>query len=127
MSDEGFMAEARANTMQQQREEVHAALQYTARFHWLVKEWEDCDELKPEPKEKWTFVDQKKEETKHRAEWCSEANKHRCMSCGSGSKCTKMPGKSTGPILCQNVLETGESVTLEVMIWSEEWIDKGRS
>ena len=29
--------------------------------------------------------------------------------------------------MCQNVLETGESVTLGVMIWSEEWIDKGRS
>ena len=33
----------------------------------------------PKPKEKWTFVDQKREETKHRTEWCAEANKYRCM------------------------------------------------
>ena len=45
-----------------EREEVYAALQYTASFHCLVKEWKDCEELKPKPKEKWIFVDQKKEE-----------------------------------------------------------------
>ena len=31
--DEGFVAEARAETMQQKREEVYAALQYAASFH----------------------------------------------------------------------------------------------
>ena len=60
MLDKGFMAEARAKTMQQEREEVYAALQYAASFHCLVEEWKDCAELKPKPKEKWTFVDQKK-------------------------------------------------------------------
>ena len=30
--DEGFMAEARAETMQQEREDLHAALQYAASF-----------------------------------------------------------------------------------------------
>ena len=39
--DEGFMAEARAETMQQEREEVYAALQYAASFHCLVEEWKD--------------------------------------------------------------------------------------
>ena len=34
--DEGYMAEARAETMQQKREEVYAALQYAASFHCLV-------------------------------------------------------------------------------------------
>ena len=31
--DEGLMAEIRAKTVQQEREEVHAALQYAASFH----------------------------------------------------------------------------------------------
>ena len=25
-----------------------------------VEEWKDCEELKPKPKDKWTFVDKKK-------------------------------------------------------------------
>ena len=37
--DELFMAEARAETMQQEREEVSAALQYAASFHCSVEEW----------------------------------------------------------------------------------------
>ena len=53
--------------------------------------------IKLKPKEKWTFVDQKREETKHRTEWCAEASKYRCMRCGRGSKCMKMPGKCTVP------------------------------
>ena len=35
------MAEARPETMQQEREELHAALQYAARFPCLVEEWTD--------------------------------------------------------------------------------------
>ena len=97
MLDEGFVAEARAKTMEQEREEVCAALQYAASFHCLVEEWKDGDELKPKPKEKWTFVDQKREETNHRTEWCAEANKYRCLRCGRGIKCMKMPGKCTEP------------------------------
>ena len=38
MLDEGFMAEARAKTMQQEREEVYVALQHAASFHCLVEE-----------------------------------------------------------------------------------------
>ena len=38
MLDAGFMAEARAETMKQEREEVFAALQYAASFHCLVEE-----------------------------------------------------------------------------------------
>ena len=95
--DKGFMAESRAESMQQEREEVYAALQYVASFHCKVEEWKDCEELKPEPKEKWTFVDQQMEETKHRTEWCAEADRYRCVGCGRGSKCMKMPGQCTGP------------------------------
>ena len=57
MLDEGFMAEARGETKQQEREEVYAALQYAASFHCLAEQWKDCEELKPKPKEKWIFVD----------------------------------------------------------------------
>ena len=38
MLDEGFMAETRAKTVQQEREEMYAALQCAASFHCLV-EW----------------------------------------------------------------------------------------
>ena len=36
--DEGFMEEAGAKTMQQEREEVHEALQYAVSFHCLEEE-----------------------------------------------------------------------------------------
>ena len=51
MLDEGFMAEARAETMQQEKEEVYAALQCAASFHCLVEQWKDFEEFKPKPKE----------------------------------------------------------------------------
>ena len=49
MLDEGLVAEAKAETMQQEREEVYAA-QYAASFHCLVEQWKDCEELRPKPK-----------------------------------------------------------------------------
>ena len=39
MLDEGLVAEVRAVTMKQEREEVYAALQYAASFHCFVEEW----------------------------------------------------------------------------------------
>ena len=83
--DEGFMAGARAETMQQEREDVYAAKQYAASFQCLVEEWKDCEELKPKTKAKWTCVDQN-EETKHRTEWCAEADRYRCMRSARRSK-----------------------------------------
>ena len=59
MLDEGFMAEVRAVIVKQEREEVCAALQHAASFHCLVEEWKDC--VRPKPKEKWSFVDEKGE------------------------------------------------------------------
>ena len=41
--DEGFMAQTRARTVQEEREEVCAASQYAASFHCLVEECEDCE------------------------------------------------------------------------------------
>ena len=60
MLDEGYMAEARAETMQQEREEVYAAMQHAASFHCLVEQWKDCEELRPKPKEKWVFVESRR-------------------------------------------------------------------
>ena len=57
----------------------------------LMKEWKDCEELEPKPKEKWRFVDKKSEGMKHRTEWFAEAGKYRCLRCGRGSKYMKMP------------------------------------
>ena len=34
MLDEGLMAEARVETLKQERKEVYVALQYVASFHW---------------------------------------------------------------------------------------------
>ena len=93
------------------REEVYAALQYAASFHCFVEEWKDCEKLRPKPKEKWSFVDKKSEGTKHRTEWCAEADKYRCMRCGRGSKFMKMPGKWTEPKLL-SMDKQGE-----VLIW----------
>ena len=79
MLDGGGVAQIRASTVQQKREEVYAALQYTASFHSLVEEWKDCEELKPTSKEKWTFVNTKEEEKRHLMEWRAVASKYRCM------------------------------------------------
>ena len=92
----GLMVEASGNYAAG-RVGVYAASQYAASFHCLVERWKDCEELKPKPKEKLIFVDQKREDTKHRTEWCAEADRYRCMRCGRGSKYRKMPGKCTRP------------------------------
>ena len=93
MLDEGLMAEARGKTLQQEREEIYAALWYAASFHCLVVEWKDSEELKPKPKEKWTFVDQIREGDEASNGVGAEANLYRCMRCGRGSKYMKCPGK----------------------------------
>ena len=42
--DGGFMAEARAETLYQERAEVYAALQYAGSFHCSVERWKDREE-----------------------------------------------------------------------------------
>ena len=91
-----------------------------ANFHCLIEQRKDCEELKPKPKEKWIFVDKKSEETEHRTEWCAEADRYRCMRCGRGSKCMKVPGKCAGP----NFLEDD---IWDVMTWSEGWTCREKS
>ena len=80
------------------------ALQHAGGFHYLVEEWTDCEELRPKPKEKWVFMEKKSENTRHRTEWSVEADKYRCMSCGRGNKCIKMPGTCTRPKLLSTIL-----------------------
>ena len=54
------------------------------------EEWKDCEELKPQPRAKMTYMDKKREETKHRTEWCANASKYRCLRCGKGRKYMKL-------------------------------------
>ena len=60
MMDGGLMAQVRTSAVQQAREEVYTALQYAANFHCLVEEWQDCEELKTQAKNK---VDLRGQET----------------------------------------------------------------
>ena len=87
---EGEMAQIRASTVQQKSEDMYAALQDAATFHCQVAKWHVCDDRKPKPKEKRTFVDKNTEATKHRTEWCAAASKYRCLRCGWSSKKMKL-------------------------------------
>ena len=44
-----------------------SSLAVRSQLSLFVEEWKDCEELKPQPKEKWIFVDKKSEVTKHRS------------------------------------------------------------
>ena len=75
----------------------------------------------PKQKEKWMFVDKRRERVKHRTEGCAEANRYRCTKCGKRSKYMKMPGRYDGPKFLSKRLGHGEVAIWEVMTWSEEW------
>ena len=62
-----------------------------------MKECKDWEELKPKSKDKWSFVNKKRETKKHQTEWCVTANRYRCMRCGRSGKNMKMHGKDAGP------------------------------
>ena len=114
MLDEGFVAEAGAETMKKEREGSFAVCGQ------LPLPGRTMERL-PKPKEKWVFVENKSENMKHRTEWCAEADRYRCMRCGRGCKYMKMPGKCTGPIILTKSLAKWEDDIWEAMIWSEEW------
>ena len=112
------MAEVRAKTVQQEREEVYAALQCAASFQCLVEEGKDCGELKPKLKERWRFVDKKREEMRHQTEWCAQANKYRCLRCGRSTKYMKMLGKCTEPkYLSKELGKMDEEIRGEPRFW----------
>ena len=60
MLDGREVVQTRANTVQQRREEVHAALQCAIRFHCLAEDWHDCEKLQPMPKESGLLWETKK-------------------------------------------------------------------
>ena len=66
--DVGDMAQVRATTIQQEREDVQE--RRCMSLCSMVEEWKDCEELEPKPEEKWRFFDRKSEGMKHRTEWC---------------------------------------------------------
>ena len=74
--DKEFTAEARAETLQQEREDVYAAFQHAASFHCMIEEWKDCEELRPKPKGKFVFMEKMSEEY--------EASYRVVCGCGSG-------------------------------------------
>ena len=92
--------------MKQGREAVYVALRHAASFHCSVEQLKDCAELKPKPKEKWSFVDKRSEGMKHRTDWCAEASWYRCMRCGRGSKYMKMPDRCNGQQFLSKSLKT---------------------
>ena len=53
MLDGGEMPQIRASTVQQKKRGGFRAVRS---FHCLVEEWYDCEELKPKPKDKWTYL-----------------------------------------------------------------------
>ena len=83
-------------------------------FHCLVEEWKDCEELKPQPKEKFIFVDKKLEVTKHQTEWSAKARKYRCVRCGSMKIKVKMYRTK---ILGEEFGKMGVSGIWEDMTW----------
>ena len=44
-------------------------------------------------KKKWIYVDENREDVKHRTEWCAAASKYRCMKCGRCSKANVLGSK----------------------------------
>ena len=77
MQDGGDMAQVRVCTIQQEREEVYAALQHAAGFRCLIED---------QSQKKSCFSQQKREATKHRTEWCAASNTYRYVRCGRSSK-----------------------------------------
>ena len=78
MRDEGFMAEATPKTVQQEKERRSVrtlAVRCQLRVGKIVK---SSSRSEKENGFSWT---RKGEKTKHRTEWCADANKYRCMRC----------------------------------------------
>ena len=118
MMDDGFVAEARAKTMQQEREEVYAALQCAASFHCLVEEWKDCAEIKPQPKEKWTFCGQEKGGNKASTGMvccCQQVPMHEMWKRQQVHEYARKIYRDGGS--CQRIWEHGEGDTWEGAIW----------
>ena len=91
------MAQVRAITIQHERDEVCAALQYADSFHCLVEDVKDCEELRSKRKEKLVFGNRRGQAKKHRTEWCVAAKRMPAHECGRSSNNMKIQGTCDGP------------------------------
>ena len=103
----GLVAEVRAVALTQERERkcMQPCNMQPASIAWWRNGKIVKNSLRPKPKEKWFFVDKRRESMKHRTEWCAEANRYPCMRCGKGSRYMKMPGRCDGPKFLSKRLE----------------------
>ena len=80
MLDQGFMAQTRSKHGSAGKRGrlcgVATRSQLSLLWWWNGK---TCEELKPKPRENWTFVNKKGEAKKHQTEWCDTANKYQRM------------------------------------------------
>ena len=97
MLDGGEMAQKRASSVQQRREEVWAALHCSVSFPCLVVECSDCEALKLQPKEKWIAVDNKERLRNIAPSGVQPRADTVARDAGRNSKKVKMPGKCEGP------------------------------
>ena len=74
MLDEGSWRKREQRQCSRSEKRCTQPLQYAASFHCLLEEWKDCAEVKPKAKRKVDFRGPEIEETKHRTEWCAEAD-----------------------------------------------------
>ena len=94
--DEGFMAQTRAKTVKQEREEVHS-LAVCGQFSLSGRGLERLCRAQVAAERKVGFCGQEGKEARHQTEWCANDSKYRCMRCGKGSKWMKIQGECSGP------------------------------
>ena len=74
--DGGGMVKVKAITIQQEREEVYAALQHAATFHCLVEGWKDYEELRQDPKRKVVSLNRNEQRNNARSGVRQHSSKH---------------------------------------------------
>ena len=118
--DEGFMAEVRAKTVQQEREKKKCMQPCSVRQAFTAW-WRNGKIVKSssrsQKKNGYSWI-REGDETKHRTEWCADAIKYRCMTSKRGSKYLKLQGQCTGPkYLSKKCLENGQRDIWEATTW----------
>ena len=93
MLDEGFMAQTGAKKRFSGNEKRCTQPAFIA---WW-RSGKTVEKSSHSQKKSGPSVDERREETRHRTEWCTAVSKYRCMRCGRGSEYMKMQGKCTGP------------------------------
>ena len=98
MMDEGFMAEARADTMRKERRSVRSPAVRSQLSLFGGRHGKTVKNSSRSPRTKgrlsWTGIERK--QGIDRSVFAA-VSKYRCLRCGRGSKYVKMQGKCTGP------------------------------